>query len=134
MDEIQITVNKFRTAEVGVEPRRRTRNSKVARLIEEARDTLKIFPDGEAIFRNQCRGSWLNHECRNSDLEFRYRHVPGTGSSRWSFDPATQEYKTHRVALRHDVYVARKAVAAEEDRPAVVEACRNMTGFLGGVR
>ena len=116
MDEIQITVNKFRTAQVGVEPRRRTRNSKVARLIEEARD--------------QCRGSWLNHECRNSDLEFRYRHVPGTGNSWTSFDPATREYKKNRVALRHDVYVARKAVTVEEDRSAVVDACSNISGFF----
>jgi hypothetical protein len=130
MDEIQITVNKFRTAEVGVEPRRRTRNSKVARLIEEARDTLRMFPDGEAIFRNQCRGSWLNHECRNSDLEFRYRKVPGTGNSWKSFNPDTREYKNHRVALRHDVYVARKAVTIEEDRSAVVDACSNISGFF----
>lgn len=130
MDEIQITVNKFRTAEVGVEPRRRTRNSKVARLIEEARDTLRMFPDGEAIFRNQCRGSWLNHECRNSDLEFRYRKVPGTGNSWKSFNPDTREYKKHRVALRHDVYVARKAVTVEEDRSAVVDACSNIGGFF----
>lgn len=130
MDEIQITVNKFRTAEVGVEPRRRTRNSKVARLIEEARDTLRMFPDGEAIFRNQCRGSWLNHECRNSDLEFRYRKVPGTGITRRSFDPATGEYKKNRVALRHDVYVARKAVTIKEDRSAVVDACSNISGFF----
>ena len=130
MDEIQITVNKFRTAEVGVEPRRRTRNSKVARLIEEARDTLKMFPDGEAIFRNQCRGSWLNHECRNSDLEFRYRKIPGTGDSWKSFNPDTREYKKHRVALRHDVYVSRKAVTVEEDRSAVVDACSNIGGFF----
>lgn len=130
MDEIQITVNKFRTAEVGLEPRRRNRKSKVARLIEEARDTLKLFPEGEAIFRNQCRASWLNHECRNSDLEFRYRKVPGTDSSWRSFDPATREYKDNRVPLRHDVYVSRKAVTVEEDRSAVVDACSNIGGFF----
>ena len=130
MDEIQITVNKFRTAEVGLEPRRRTRTSKVARLIEEARDTLKMFPEGEAIFRNQCRNSWLNHECRNSDLDFRYRKVMGTGDYyyQWSNEHGGNVKVT--IPLRHDVYVTRKAVTVEEDRSAVVDACSNISGFF----
>ena len=131
MDEIQITVNKFRTLNPGAEPRRRNSTSKVARLIEEARDTLRLYPDGETIIKNQCRQSWLNHECRNSDLVFRYRKVEGSGTH-YNFFDAEQgergEWKKRSIPLRHDVYVTRKQQT--EDRPAVVEACRNMTGFL----
>ena len=130
MDEIQITVNKFRTGDGGVEPRRRNRTSKVARLIEEARETLRLYPDGETIIKNQCRASWLNHECRNSDLEFRYRKVKGTGDYyyQWSHEQGGNVKVT--IPLRHDVYVTRKADTVEEDRSAVVNACSNIGGFL----
>lgn len=130
MDEIQITVNKFRTLNAGAEPRRRNSTSKVARLIEEARDTLRLYPDGETIIKNQCRQSWLNHECRNSDLVFSYRKVEGSGTHYNFFDAEQREWKKRSIPLRHDVYVTRKADPVEDDRSAVVNACSNIGGFF----
>lgn len=128
MDDIQITVNKFRTEAPHAQPVVRARSTKILRLLDEARETLELFPDGEHIVRNQTRNSWINHErrCDNADLEFRYIQDPTSGISHHVFDYETSTWKTVKRPLRHDVVISRR----KQEREALVDACSKIGGFF----
>jgi|DEB0MinimDraft_10_1074344.scaffolds.fasta_scaffold68824_3 hypothetical protein len=143
MDEIQITVSKIGIAKPDAPADNRGRkkgSGQIQRFIEtQVIPLLDVINDpvnNGIVQESVCKASWARYECRFPELEFTFYnpHKVMTEPGRLASYASTlgQRWIAAKYATRHDVCITRKQQT--EDRPAVVEACRNMTGFLGGVR
>ena len=132
MDNIQFTVRKIST-DVSSKAKTHTRHktSKITRRIQTIREVLELGEQIEVTIQDQCKQSWLNHECRNSDLEFRYEKVAGTGIITRVYDWSTDAYKSKRVPPKYNVTVSyRDNDTSGSDRPGLVESCSNIGAFF----
>lgn len=143
MDEIQITVSKIGVSKpkVTTENRGRKKGSgQIQRFIEtQVIPLLDVINDpvnNGIVQESVCKASWVRYECRFPELEFTFYNprLVVTESAHYlgSGDPVEYRWVPAKYAERHDVCITRKQQT--EDRPVGVEACRNMTGFVGGVR
>lgn len=132
MENIQFTVRKISTDVSGkAKTHTRHKTSKITRRIQTVREVLELGEQIEVTIEDQCKQSWLNHECRNSDLEFRYEKVEGTGISTRGYDWETHTYTLKRVPPRYNVTVSyRDNNTTGSDRPGLVESCANIGAFF----
>jgi hypothetical protein len=143
MNEIQITVSKIGIAKPDAPADKRGRkkgSGKIQRFIEtQVIPLLDVINDpvnNGIVQESVCKASWVRYECRFPELEFTFfnhrKIMDEPGYWRQDGKDLYSEWVQPKYIERHDVCITRKQQT--EDRPAVVEACRNMTGFLGGAR
>jgi hypothetical protein len=141
MDEIKITVSKIGIPKPDASAPKRGRkkgSGRIQRFIEtQVIPLLDVINDpvnNGIVQESVCKKSWQTYECRFPELEFTFYNpkMVETEPGRWAAysNSLGQRWIAAKYAERHDVCITRKPA----DRPAVVEACRNVTSFLGGAQ